>query len=238
MVKLLVCDSVTKKFGGIVALDKVSLEVSKGELLGLIGPNGSGKTTLVNVISGVITPDEGRIVFEGKDITRLKPHRRVALGISRIFQGMRVYPYLPVYYNVSLSARSVYKDARLARAKTTWALTITRLLAEAGELPINLTPYKLRMVELARALVTGPKLVLLDEPFAGLSPSEIDEVIEIVKKLNENGLAFIIVEHKLRYLMKLVNRVVVLNEGKKIFEGKPDEAVSNEEIARVYLGVL
>ncbi|MEM0083188.1 MAG: ABC transporter ATP-binding protein [Sulfolobales archaeon] len=238
MVKLLVCDSVTKKFGGIVALDKVSLEVSKGELLGLIGPNGSGKTTLVNVISGVITPDEGRIVFEGKDITRLKPHRRVALGISRIFQGMRVYPYLPVYYNVSLSARSVYKDARLARAKTTWALTITRLLAEAGELPINLTPYKLRMVELARALVTGPKLVLLDEPFAGLSPSEIDEVIEIVKKLNENGLAFIIVEHKLRYLMKLVNRVVVLNEGKKIFEGKPDEAVSNEEVARVYLGVL
>ncbi|MEM0351665.1 MAG: ABC transporter ATP-binding protein [Sulfolobales archaeon] len=238
MVKLLVCDSVTKKFGGIVALDKVSLEVSKGELLGLIGPNGSGKTTLVNVISGVITPDEGRIVFEGKDITRLKPHRRVALGISRIFQGMRVYPYLPVYYNVSLSARSVYKDARLARAKTTWALTITRLLAEAGELPINLTPYKLRMVELARALVTGPKLVLLDEPFAGLSPSEIDEVIEIVKKLNENGLTFIIVEHKLRYLMKLVNRVVVLNEGKKIFEGKPDEAVSNEEVARVYLGVL
>lgn len=238
MVKLLVCDSVTKKFGGIVALDKVSLEVSKGELLGLIGPNGSGKTTLVNVISGVITPDEGRIVFEGRDITRLKPHRRVALGISRIFQGMRVYPYLPVYYNVSLSARSVYKDARLARAKTTWALTITRLLAEAGELPINLTPYKLRMVELARALVTGPKLVLLDEPFAGLSPSEIDEVIEIVKKLNENGLTFIIVEHKLRYLMKLVNRVVVLNEGKKIFEGKPDEAVSNEEVARVYLGVL
>ncbi|MEM1706699.1 MAG: ABC transporter ATP-binding protein [Sulfolobales archaeon] len=238
MVKLLVCDSVTKKFGGIVALDKVSLEVSKGELLGLIGPNGSGKTTLVNVISGVITPDEGRIVFEGKDITRLKPHRRVALGISRIFQGMRVYPYLPVYYNVSLSARSVYKDARLARAKTTWALTITRLLAEAGELPINLTPYKLRMVELARALVTGPKLVLLDEPFAGLSPSEIDEVIEIVKKLNENGLTFIIVEHKLRYLMKLVNKVVVLNEGKKIFEGKPDEAVSNEEVARVYLGVL
>ncbi|MEM4549956.1 MAG: ABC transporter ATP-binding protein [Sulfolobales archaeon] len=238
MVKLLVCDSVTKKFGGIVALDKVSLEVSKGELLGLIGPNGSGKTTLVNVISGVITPDEGRIVFEGKDITRLKPHRRVALGISRIFQGMRVYPYLPVYYNVSLSARSVYKDARLARAKTTWALTITRLLAEAGELPINLTPYKLRMVELARALVTGPKLVLLDEPFAGLSPSEIDEVIEIVKKLNENGLTFIIVEHKLRYLMKLVNRIVVLNEGKKIFEGKPDEAVSNEEVVRVYLGVL
>jgi len=236
--KLLVCDNVTKKFGGIVALDKVSVEVYRGELLGLIGPNGSGKTTLVNVITGVLTPDEGRVVFEGKDITRLKPHKRVVLGISRIFQGMRVYPYLPVYYNVSLSARSVYKDTRLARAKTTWALTITKLLAEAGELPVNLTPYKLRMVELARALVTSPKLVLLDEPFAGLSPGEIDETIEIIKKLNEKELTFVIVEHKLRYLMKLIKRVVVLNEGKKIFEGKPGEAVSNEEVAKVYLGVI
>lgn len=238
MEKILVCDSVTKKFGGLVALNKVSIEIAGGELLGLIGPNGSGKTTLVNVITGVLMPDEGRVLFEGKDITRLKPHKRVALGISRVFQGMRVYPYLPVYYNIELSALSVFRDAKLARAKTTWALTITKLLAEAGELPINLTPYKLRMIELARALVTNPKLVLLDEPFAGLSPEEIGEVIKIVKKLNEDGLTFVIVEHKLRYLMKLVERVVVLNEGRKIFEGSPSDAVNNEEVARVYLGVV
>lgn len=238
MDKILVCDGVTKRFGGLVALNRVSLEIARGELLGLIGPNGSGKTTLVNVITGVLTPDEGRVLFEGRDITRLKPHKRVALGISRVFQGMRVYPYLPVYYNVELSARAVLGDAKLARAKTTWALTITKLLAEAGELPVNLTPYKLRMIELARAMVTGPKLMLLDEPFAGLSPDEIEEIIKIIKRLNESGLTFIIIEHKLRYLMRLVDRVVVLNEGRKIFEGAPKEAVSNEEVARVYLGVI
>lgn len=238
MDKILVCDGITKKFGGVVALNRVSIEVARGGLLGLIGPNGSGKTTLVNVVSGVVKPDEGRVLFEGRDITDLKPHKRVALGISRIFQGMRVYPYLPVYYNVELSARSILRDAKLARAKTTWALTVTKLLAEVGELPVNLTPYKLRMIELARALVTSPKLVLLDEPFAGLSPEEVNEVIKIVKRLNRDGLTFIVVEHKLRYLMKLAERVVVLNEGEKIFEGTPSEAVSNEEVARVYLGVI
>lgn len=236
MDKILVCDGITKRFSGVVALNRVSIEVARGELLGLIGPNGSGKTTLVNVVSGVIKPDEGRVLFEGRDITNLKPHKRVALGISRIFQGMRVYPYLPVYYNVELSARSILRDAKLARAKTTWALTVTKLLAEVGELPVNLTPYKLRMLELARALVTSPKLVLLDEPFAGLSPEEVNEVIKIIKRLNRDGLAFIIVEHKLRHLMKLAERVVVLNEGEKIFEGTPSEAVNNEEVARVYLG--
>ncbi|MCS7099518.1 MAG: ABC transporter ATP-binding protein [Sulfolobales archaeon] len=238
MGKLLICDNVTKRFGGLVAVNRVSVEVSRGELLGLIGPNGSGKTTLVNLISGVLAPDEGRVLFEGRDITKLKPHERVALGISRIFQGMRVYPYLPVYYNVELSARSVFKDAKLARSKTIWALTTTKLLAETLELPANLTPYKIKMVELARALVTNPKLVLLDEPFAGLSPEEVSEVIEIVRKLNGNGLTFIIVEHKLRYLMKIVGRVVVLNEGRKIFDGAPSEAVNNEEVSRVYFGVV
>lgn len=235
---ILVCDRVTKRFGGLVALDRVSMEVRRGEILGLIGPNGSGKTTLINVINGVLVPDEGRVLFEGRDITRLRPHERVALGISRTFQGMRVFPYLPVYHNVELPARSVLRDARLARARTAWALTVARLLAEAGELPANLTPFKLKMVELARALVTSPRLVLMDEPFAGLSPSEIEEVSRIIGKLNEGGLTFIIVEHKLRYLMRLAHRVVVLNEGRKIFEGTPDEVVRNEEVARVYLGVV
>ncbi len=237
MESILACDRVTKRFGGLLALDRVSIEVRRGEILGLIGPNGSGKTTLINVINGVLTPDEGRILFEGKDITKLKPHERVALGISRTFQGMRVFPYLPVYYNVELSARSVLKDAKLARARTSWALTVAKLLAEAGELPVNLTPYKLKMVELARVLATNPRLVLMDEPFAGLSPEEIEELSGIIRKLNEGGLTFIVVEHKLRYLMRLAKRVVVLNEGRKIFEGSPGEVVKNEEVARVYLGV-
>ncbi len=236
MSSLLVCEGVTKRFGGLVALNNVSIEVGKGEILGIIGPNGSGKTTLINVISGVLLPDDGRVIFDGKDVSKLKPHVRVSLGISRTFQGSRVYPYLPVYYNVALSARSVYRDPEIARAKTNWALTVTKLIAEAVELPINLTPFKLRMVEIARAIVTNPKLVLLDEPFAGLSAEEVEEVIKIINKLNNLGVTFIIVEHKLRYLMKLAERVVVLNNGIKIFEGPPSEAIKDREVIQVYLG--
>jgi len=234
---ILVCDGITKRFGGLVALDNVSFKVDAGEIFGVIGPNGSGKTTLLNVISGLLKPERGRVYFNGTDITDLKPHERVALGISRIFQGSRVYYYLPVYYNVLLTARSVLKDSRLAKARTTWALTLTGLLSEVAELPTRLTPYKLRMLELARAIVTRPRLILLDEPFAGLSQEEVGNVISIVEYFRRSGTTFIIVEHKLRYLMKMAERVVVLNNGVKIFEGPPKEAVKNEEVIRAYLGV-
>jgi len=234
---ILVCDGITKRFGGLVALDNVSFKVDAGEILGVIGPNGSGKTTLINVISGLLKPERGRVYFNGRDITDLKPHERVALGISRIFQGSRVYYYLPVYYNVLLTARSVLKDSRLAKTRTTWALTLTGLLSEAAELPTRLTPYKLRMLELARAIVTRPRLILLDEPFAGLSQEEVGNVISIVEYFRRSGTTFIIVEHKLRYLMKMTERVIVLNNGVKIFEGPPKEAVKNEEVIRAYLGV-
>lgn len=237
MSSILVCDGITKRFGGLVALDNVSFKVDAGEILGVIGPNGSGKTTLINVISGLLKPERGRVYFNGRDITDLKPHERVALGISRIFQGSRVYYYLPVYYNVLLTARSVLKDSRLAKTRTTWALTLTGLLSEAAELPTRLTPYKLRMLELARAIVTRPRLILLDEPFAGLSQEEVGNVISIVEYFRRSGTTFIIVEHKLRYLMKMTERVIVLNNGVKIFEGPPKEAVKNEEVIRAYLGV-
>jgi len=237
MSEILACDGVTKRFGGLIALDNVSFRVSNGEIFGVIGPNGSGKTTLLNVISGLLKPEKGRVYFNGIDITDLKPHERVAIGISRVFQGSRVYYYLPVYYNVLLTARSVLKDPRLARARTTWALTVTGLLSEAAELPARLTPYKLRMLELARAIVTRPRLILLDEPFAGLSQEEISNVISIIEYFRRSGTTFIIVEHKLRYLMKIVDRVMVLNNGVKIFEGLPQEAVKNEDVVRAYLGV-
>ena len=237
MGSILECDGITKKFGGLIALDNVSFKVDTGEIFGIIGPNGSGKTTLLNVISGLLKPERGRVYFNGTDITNLKPHERVALGISRVFQGSRVYYYLPVYYNVVLTARSVLKDPRLARTRTTWALTLTGLLSEVAELPTRLTPYKLRMLELARAIVTRPRLILLDEPFAGLSQEEIENFISIVDYFRRSGTTFIIVEHKLRYLMKIADRVIVLNNGVKIFEGPPKEAVKNEEVIRAYLGV-
>ncbi len=236
MTIILTIRNITKSFGGLVALDNVSAEVEKGEIFGIIGPNGSGKTTLFNVITGLLKPDKGTIIFEDNDITKLKPHERVKKGISRTFQNFRVYPYLTVYHNVAITARSIYKDERKAKIKTTWALTICGLLAEATSLAGTLPPYKLRMTEFARALVSNPKLILLDEPFAGLSEEEINKLMTLITKLNKQGITFLIIEHKLRYLMKLAKRVMVLSNGEKIYEGTPEEVVRNPKVIEAYIG--
>ncbi len=236
MNRVLIVEEVTKRFGGLIALRNVSLSVMKGEIFGIIGPNGSGKTTLFNIISGLLRPDKGKVVFMGKNITRLKPHERARLGIARTFQNLRIYPYLPVYYNVAISARAIHKDKKLAHAKTMWALTITGLLAEAKELAGTLTPYKLRMVEFARALAVDPKVMLLDEPFAGLNPSEAELLMDLIRNLNKQGITFLIIEHKLKYLMRLADRVMVLSYGEKIYEGRPYEVVKNPKVIEAYIG--
>jgi len=234
---MLRAETLTKRFGGLVAVKRVSFSVSKQEIFGIIGPNGSGKTTLFNLIAGVLKPDEGRVIFEEKDVTKKKPNERVKMGITRTFQTIRVFPLLPVFWNVMVAAASLYSDERLAKAKTSWALTVTGLLGEAGEPAGKLTPYKLKMLEFARCLVASPKLVMLDEPFAGLSPDEIENIVRLIIKLRGEGITFIIIEHKLKYLMRIADRVMVLNFGEKIAEGKPDEVVNDPRVLEAYIGV-
>lgn len=236
MTTILKVENITKKFGGLIALNNVNIAVSKGEIFGIIGPNGSGKTTLFNIITGLIKPDSGRIYFEDRDITKLRPYRRVKLGISRTFQNFRVYPYLTVYHNVIITARAIHRDAKKANVKASWALTICGLLAEAPYLAGTLPPYKLRMTEFARALVSDPKLILLDEPFAGLSSEEIGKLMKLIIRLNRGGITFLIIEHKLRYLMKLAKRVAVLSNGEKIYEGEPKEVVKHPKVIEAYMG--
>ncbi len=228
--------NITKRFGGLVALKNVSVSVTEGEIYGVMGPNGSGKTTLFNVITGLLRQDEGKIIFMGKDISRLPPHARARMGIARTFQNIRVYPHLPVYYNVAVAALAKYRDKKEAHQETLRVLNLMKLLDDAWRPAGSLTPYKLKLTEFARALVLKPKIMLLDEPFAGLTPGESEMLIDVIRDLNQNGMTFVIIEHKLRYLMKIADRVAVLCFGEKIFEGKPQEAVRDKRVIEAYIG--
>ncbi len=234
--RLLRVINVTKNFGGIRALNNVSFDIKRGEVVGIIGPNGSGKTTLVNVISGYYKLDSGKIIFEKRDVTKLPVYKRVRLGIQRTFQGIRVFPYFPVYLNVYVSSESVL-GPKLATMETSFVLASLGLLHKSAELPDRLTAYELKRLEIARALSTRPKIVFLDEPFAGLSPDEIEKLVNIIRYYNNSfGISFIIIEHKIGYLLKVVNRVIVLSNGMKIYDGDPREVLNNKEVVKAYIG--
>jgi branched-chain amino acid transport system ATP-binding protein len=238
MAALLEVDGMTKAFGGLVAVSNVSLKVAPGEVLGLIGPNGSGKTTLLNLIAGAIRPDAGTIRMDGEDITRLPNHRRVRKRINRTFQLVRMPPNLPAIVGVMAGVMygaepTCYKDAEYEAAGILGELN---LLLKAGHRLDQLTYIEQKRVELARALATRPRVLLLDEWLSGLSLGELDGGMSVVWSLAAQGLAVILVEHVMTAVRALCGRVVVMNAGLKIAEGPPDAVLRDPEVIRAYLG--
>ena len=237
--RVLDVQSLTKRFGGFVALDNVSLHVGEGERLGLIGPNGSGKTTMINCVSGALFNDEGKIVFEGEDVTRMPAHKRARLGIARSFQIPKPFRSMTVLQNLLIPleyAALGRADHRPASEQAMEILEMVQFADRAGESSAGLTQVDMRKLELARALAAKPKLLVSDEAMAGLSHSEVDEILEILLALNARGVAVIMIEHIMRAVMNFSERIIVLDAGRKIAEGTPKEIVGNADVEKAYLG--
>jgi len=230
---------IVKRFGGIRAVDGVSITVERGKIIGLIGPNGAGKTTLFNCITGTYPPDEGKIFFEGKDITGLPSHRIAKLGIARTWQVVRPFKKMTVIDAVTTGAllrRSRIDEAReMARESAAFLGIPEDILNRRGE-EITLMQHKL--VDLARALATEPKLLLVDEVGAGLRPGELNALMEVLRKINrEKGITLVVVEHIMRLVMGISEKIIVMHEGRVIAEGKPEEVSNDPQVVQAYLGI-
>lgn len=237
--------NVSKSFGGLRAVNDLSLDLHDGEIVGLIGPNGSGKTTLVNLITGFVRKDSGNVIFKGRDITNLPPHKIADLGLVRTFQVMRPYYSLPTYKNliVPLYAPRV-KRTRGGKLGDRDAVAID-ILEEVGFERDAYVPYKpasalptgyLKRLELSRCLALRPEVIICDEIFSGLSPSEIASMVPIVERLQMEGITLLMIEHRLRELFRVATRVVAMNFGEKLAEGTPEEVMENEKVKEAYLG--
>jgi len=237
---LLKCTGVSKRFGGLQALRNVDFLVNSGEIAGLVGPNGSGKSTLLNLISGVYKPDSGQIVFLNEDITKLAPYRICAKGITKTAQTVQSFPEMTAIENVLTSV--LFNEKKFAGKidalpKAQELLGFVGLSKEKFDVPAkNLNVVELRRIQLAKALATSPKLLLLDELLTGLTPAECDEAIELVKLINKQGVAILVVEHVMRVIMGLCDRVIVLHHGEKICEGTPEHVCNDDNVVKVYLG--
>jgi branched-chain amino acid transport system ATP-binding protein len=243
MSALLQVEKVGKRFGGFVALEEIDLEVRAGERLGLIGPNGSGKSTLVNCICGTLRNEKGTVSFDGHRLDGLAAHERTRRGLARSFQLPRPFGSLSLVENVRipiLYTVNARKEGHLAHgaidARCRDLLGEVGLLAKADRLPRDLTQIEMRKLELARAMASEPRLLIADEVMAGLSHTEIDEIIALLIRLNGQGVTVIMIEHIMRAVMEVSQRLVVLVAGRKIADGDPKEVVRHPEVVRAYLG--
>jgi branched-chain amino acid transport system ATP-binding protein len=233
---LLKAEHITRRFGGLVANSDINVEVRRGEILGLIGPNGAGKSTLFNIIAGAFPPSEGRIVFDGRDITRLSAPKRCRLGIARTFQVPKSFDTMTVIENVIVGGFVRHPSSTAARRLALETLDFAALSGRAGSPAGELTPPEKRRLEVARALATGPKLLLLDEVFAGLTPSEARLGADLVRRVRDKGVTVVMVEHVMEVVMPLVDRAVVLDLGRVLSEGTPAQVVADPKVITAYLG--
>lgn len=244
-------ENVSKKFEGLKALSKITFSLSEMEILALIGPNGAGKTTFFNILSGIYLPSEGMIRFKGKNIVGLSPHRITRAGIARTFQNLRLFPQMTLIENILSGFFSqtnygmfdiIFKTKRFKQEEekdVRFAYAISEFIGledKENELAKNLPYGEQKRLEVARALATKPSLLLLDEPTAGMNPKETEQMIELIRQIREDGISIILIEHDMKVVMNISDRIIVLDYGEKIAEGKPDEIRSNEKVIEAYLG--
>ncbi len=238
---LLEVENLTKRFGGLTAVGNLSFYVDAGEIFGIIGPNGAGKTTLFNLITGYLKPDSGKIRLNGEDITGLPPHKIANKGLARTFQIVRPFRHLPTIANIIVALNSPRGKKKIEWIKTAERkamemledVGLSEMMLEPAE---NLSHGDLKRLEIARAMALEPDIVLLDEPFGGLSPIETEYMVKSIQRMHLDGYTIVIVEHKLQALMRLIKKVMVIHYGEKIAEGTPEEIAENQKVIEVYLG--
>jgi branched-chain amino acid transport system ATP-binding protein len=243
MTALLEVEGLSKRFGGFVALDGIALAVTAGERVGLIGPNGSGKSTLVNCLCGTLINEAGAVRFEGRNLAGLRAHERTRLGMARSFQLPRPFASMtvadnlrvPMLYTVNARRKPALTEAEIGD-RCEELLAVVGLAGRARNHPRDLTQVDMRKLELARAMACEPKLLIADEAMAGLSNSEVNDIVALLIRLNERGITVILIEHIMRAVMNFSQRLVVLVSGRKIADGPPDEVIRDAEVERAYLG--